>query len=55
MAHDFDTGAAPMNCAVTAISGGTVHFAATCEQGTPALSDFYRLSIRALAHPKGGI
>ena len=50
-----DTDAAPMNVAVTGISGGTVHFAATCEQGTPAHSDFYRLSIRALAHPKGGI
>jgi hypothetical protein len=50
-----DTDAAPLNCAVTAISGGTVHFAATCEQGTPTNGDFYRLSIRALAHPKGGI
>ena len=55
MGHDFDAGATPMNCAVTAVSGGTVHFVADCENGTPALSDYYRLSIRALAHPKGGI
>lgn len=50
-----DSDATPMNCAVTAISGGTVHFVADCENGTPTNGDFYRLSIRALAHPKGGI
>ena len=56
---DTAAGAMAMNCAVTGISGGTVHFVAQSGHGDystdAAGSDFFRLSIRALAHPKGGI
>lgn len=56
---DTAAGAMAMNCVVTGVSGGTVHFVAQSGHGDYATDaaggDFYRLSIRALAHPKGGI
>ena len=55
--HTFTETLISATAAVTAISGGTVHFVISSATDTQELVglDNYRMTVRALAHPKGGI